>query len=435
MKKKWIVVLVIIAIIAITLFVLWYLDVITFDNALVGTLLPGVVIPLVTYVTDRSSKDKSSKNGNNVLNDVIKDLLKDKKDLQQKLKESNDELETYRISQNLNQVNAAISTKEAEFELLEKTINANTNPSEINANAAKLLDEGKLAEAQQILLLAKDKQDEQAAYSHVMLAQTFALQNNYPEAETHYRKAVDIYPSFFNLSVLAAFYHQQRDYKNAEIYLQQCSPLAHNDEEKAGILNNLGTLLYDINDYDAARKAYEDALEISRKLAEVNPAAYEPDVAMTLNNLGNLFSDNNDDDAARKAYEEALEIRRKLATVNTAAYEPNVAMTLNNLGTLLYDINDYDAARKAYEEALEISRKLAMVNPAAYEPDLATTLNNLGELLRGLNDYDAARKAFEEALEIYQRFAERYPQAFQPDVDMVKDNIAELEQQKAARQE
>jgi hypothetical protein len=36
-------------------------------------------------------------------------------------------------------------------------------------------------------------------------------------------------------------------------------------------------------------QAYQEAPTIRRQLAQANPQAYLPDVAMTLNNLGNLY--------------------------------------------------------------------------------------------------------------------------------------------------
>jgi tetratricopeptide (TPR) repeat protein len=51
------------------------------------------------------------------------------------------------------------------------------------------------------------------------------------------------------------------------------------------------------------------------------------DRAGTLNNLGNLYRANNRMDDAEKAYDEALDLRRKLANANPDAYLPDVATT------------------------------------------------------------------------------------------------------------
>jgi tetratricopeptide (TPR) repeat protein len=56
---------------------------------------------------------------------------------------------------------------------------------------------------------------------------------------------------------------------------------------------------------------------------------------MTLNNLAILYSGTQRIQKAEGAYEEALAAYRNLAEANPDAYLPNVAMTLNNLANLL----------------------------------------------------------------------------------------------------
>ena len=198
------------------------------------------------------------------------------------------------------------------------------------------------------------------------------------------------------------------------------------EEDLAPCLGTLGSALSDLGERESARKAFEESLEIRRRLAAADPMAYEPDVAMTLNNLGNVLGALGERDAARKACEEALEIRRRFAAVHPAAYEPDVAATLNNLGNVLGALGERDAARKACEEALEIRRRLAAAHPVAYEPDVAATLNNLGNVLGVLGERDAARKACEEALEIRRRLAAADPIAYEPDVAMTLNNLGNV---------
>ena len=54
-------------------------------------------------------------------------------------------------------------------------------------------------------------------------------------------------------------------------------------------LNNLAILQQAMNEHNHALANYEEALGTYRELAEENPRAYLPDVAMTLVNLGILF--------------------------------------------------------------------------------------------------------------------------------------------------
>ena len=72
--------------------------------------------------------------------------------------------------------------------------------------------------------------------------------------------------------------------------------------------------------------------------------------------MGNLPADYASSEAAvfaaEKAYQEALEIRRKLAQENPQTFLSDVGMTLNNLAVLQRAKNEFDKAEKAYQEAL-----------------------------------------------------------------------------------
>jgi serine/threonine protein kinase len=75
------------------------------------------------------------------------------------------------------------------------------------------------------------------------------------------------------------------------------------------------------------------------QLARQRPDAYRPDVAMTLNNLGTLLADLNALEVARDSYWEALVIRRELAQLRPDVYRPEMAQTLSNLGIVQRDLH------------------------------------------------------------------------------------------------
>src|SRR5712691_1352477 len=82
----------------------------------------------------------------------------------------------------------------------------------------------------------------------------------------------------------------------------------------------------------------------------------------------------------------AVDIRRRLAQANPARFEPDLAMSLNNLSLRLSDAGDGAGALAAIREAAEIYRRLAQANPARFDPDLATSLNNLSNRLSDAGD-------------------------------------------------
>ena len=152
--------------------------------------------------------------------------------------------------------------------------------------------------------------------------------------------------------------------------------------------------------YAIAHTIYQEALTTYRQLAQANPQAYLPNVAMTLNNLGLLYSATQRLSEGEQAYQEALTTSRQLAQANPQAYLPNVAMTLNNLGELYRTTQRLSEGEQAFQEALIIRRQLAQANPQAYLPNVATTLNTLGILRLDQEDLPQAQTLIAEALTI-----------------------------------
>ena len=126
-------------------------------------------------------------------------------------------------------------------------------------------------------------------------------------------------------------------------------------------------LLKSLNDFEKARRHYEEVLQALRELAKKNPEAYLPDVATSLNNLGVLLCDTNDLKKAQDYYKEALQIHRELAQQNPRAYLPDVAMTQQNLTIFYLRLEKKEDAEKAYQEAHDIYQELASLHHGTYE--------------------------------------------------------------------
>lgn len=196
------------------------------------------------------------------------------------------------------------------------------------------------------------------------------------------------------------------------------------DAERARILNNLSVVLSDSGDTARALAAIQEAVKIRRRLAEANPARFEPDLAMSLNNLSAYLSATGDTAGALAAIQEAVEVRRRLAEDNPARFEPDLATSLNNLSLHLSATGDTAGALVAIQRAVEIYRRLAKANPARFEADLAASLNNLSIRLSETVDREGALAAIQEAVEIHRRLAEANPARFEPDLAASLNNLS-----------
>ena len=84
---------------------------------------------------------------------------------------------------------------------------------------------------------------------------------------------------------------------------------------------------------EEALAATQEAVDISRRLAQTRPDAFLPDLARSLNNLGNSLSGLGRREEALAATQEAVDIRRRLAQTRPDAFLPDLAISLNNLGS------------------------------------------------------------------------------------------------------
>ena len=189
-------------------------------------------------------------------------------------------------------------------------------------------------------------------------------------------------------------------------------------------LNNLSNRQTDTGDRDAALASITEAVDIRRRLAAANPAAYLPDLARSLNNLSNQQTDTGDRDAALASITEAVDTTAGWPRPTPPPTCPTSPMSLNNLSIRQSDTGDRDAALASITEAVDIRRRLAAANPAAYLPDLAVSLNNLSNRQADTGDRDAALASITEAVEHYRRLAAANPAAYLPDLATSLNNLS-----------
>ena len=178
----------------------------------------------------------------------------------------------------------------------------------------------------------------------------------------------------------------------------------------AEAMNDKGTVLRAMGDYQETESILRDALVIQRRLL----GDEHLDVAAIQNNLGVLLRILGEYTEAEILYREALSTRQKLL----GDEHPDVATSMNNLGLLLHYMDEYAEAEILLREALAIQRNLL----GDVHLDVGASLNNLGMLLRATGNFTAAEPMYREALEIFQSLVgEEHPH-----VATLMDNLAVL---------
>jgi len=83
---------------------------------------------------------------------------------------------------------------------------------------------------------------------------------------------------------------------------------------------------------------------------------------------------------AEGAYNEALKIKRQLAEKNPDAFLPDVAMTLNNLGVFYETLKQYDKALDYFGEAVGYRERAILKGGTHFFKDWVQLLRNIAEV-------------------------------------------------------
>ncbi len=114
-----------------------------------------------------------------------------------------------------------------------------------------------------------------------------------------------------------------------------------------------------------AKRIYEEALQIHRDIFPQKPYWQLSELAELLTALADIQSLTGEREAAKKNYEEALEIRRAM-TKGHSYNRDNLARALQRLAILHLNEDEFKKAEGLYLEALDIYRELSQEEPKHY---------------------------------------------------------------------
>jgi len=185
-------------------------------------------------------------------------------------------------------------------------------------------------------------------------------------------------------------YNEAVEYYEKSLEISKKS-LPANHSSLAILYNNIGLVYKSMGEYSKALEYYEKDLEISKKSLPEN----HPDLATSYNNIGLVYKSMGEYSKALQYYEKSLEIKKKTLPED----HPSLATSYNNMGSVYDSMGEYTKALEYYEKSLEIMKKSLPAN----HPSLATSYNNIGVVYDSMGEYTKALEYYEKDLEILKK--------------------------------
>ncbi|CAF1323858.1 unnamed protein product [Adineta ricciae] len=194
------------------------------------------------------------------------------------------------------------------------------------------------------------------------------------------------------------------------------------DEEKANIYLQLGSIVAAQGKQQEALLYYDRSLDLNQKNSSLNKIT----LVACYNNVTSVYHDMGQYSQALEYSKKTLESMKRYLprTVvfeahslpmieksleifqNLPANHPHLAISYNNMSMTSFNIGeDFQALQYALKSFL-INKKSLPLN----HPDLAISYNNLGLINAKMNKYSAALFCYEKALEIYRETSPNHPQ-------------------------
>jgi CHAT domain-containing protein/tetratricopeptide (TPR) repeat protein len=206
------------------------------------------------------------------------------------------------------------------------------------------------------------------------------------------------------------------DYAKAREYYDRALAIAEKSDTPirvASLLNNLATVLMDIDD--------SGAVPLLRRAAAIYEKEEGPDhpyLAVALNNLSGALQDAGDLEEAREAEERALRIRE----TRLGPDHRLVAHSLTSLASIFSALGQPERARPLVERALRIREE--KLGPD--DPTVAISLVGLGEIHAQMGDRAGARPLYDRALKIREaRLGPEHPHVARLLIKMARLEMAE----------
>lgn len=177
---------------------------------------------------------------------------------------------------------------------------------------------------------------------------------------------------------------------------------------------------------------YNKSLEIKKQLYNSNPEKHGEMLANTYNNLALLYTQNEgifkrSNADIVKLYNSAIEIDKRLYNVDNIKYGDRLSRDYSNLALLYQRENNFEKAIELFQESIKIDEKLFIINDEQFGEGLIISYNNCASLYRLEKKYfEEAENYYMKAIKTGEMLSKKHDIIYKDMLAICYNNLAEL---------
>jgi tetratricopeptide (TPR) repeat protein len=290
------------------------------------------------------------------------------------------------------------------YEALKKEFETYGPGDPVVRQAEKLLDEGRLEEAEMLLESDYRVSKKRLAYKAYLYGKTKELLLKYEEAAEGYRDAVSLDSSnveyvIYLCTLLSTLGNPEESLGISQDFLHHFKRNANYSLPKeSDLLNIIGVSLQETGNSKEAASYFERSLTIDSICIGMN----NKEVGTSLNNLSVVYGEIGEYQKAIQYAQKAIAIFRLDQSSNTTS----LVSALLNLSATYCRLSQFDVANNYSNEALALCKEKLENN----HPHIALAFYSFGSILYAQGEYQKAKEIYETAYNMFQKiFPARHP--------------------------
>lgn len=280
------------------------------------------------------------------------------------------------------------------------------------------------------LSASSERISEETALTWQLRAQLLALRADFPAAAQAYEQVRQLQPK--NITLLNAygvFHNIQGNYTKAAEVFEKILALARDSNQSVSIivaLSNSGEAQIQLKQYAAARKKFEEAVELASNFPQEGYQLNPNILPASLRHLLNLNLIEKRLPEALQCYQQIVTEQRKLFKQKPDEYRSRQAKDLFDFGKLALEQGQAAKARPLFEESLQVLRTAKDTNDPDFLAKLVPVLHALAEQNMADKRNNEALPLVNEAIKHYRTLAQTEPERYLPLMGLGLNQLATL---------